>query len=574
MRQNNNETVNCHEIITSEEYVDIYQLRLLPDVNIEEVAKEAGAVCIQKITDRDYIFHIKVEEGACREFYNSIPYLPVPNIYTLSSLGSIEAAGIGPVLKSEALNLSGNGVIIGIIDTGIDYTHEAFVYEDNTSKIISIWDQTQDGNPPDGFQYGAEYTYEQINEALQSEAPRSLVPTDDEIGHGTFIAGISAGRPNRKKNFSGAAPNADLIIVKLKQAKKCVMEFFEVKEDAIAFQSNDILQGLNYIMEKSRELKKPIVVLFTGASNEGPHNGDVLLEVVFSEFGRSYGVITVLAAGNEANASHHYHGVFENKEKRKEVQLNIAEMEKGLFLNLWSRLPDKLEIELISPSGATTERVPAISGKWQKFAFPIESTEILIDYELIEERTAEEAIYIRIINPTPGLWTIIIYGEIIINREFDIWLPVKGLIDDNTIFLKPSPNTTIVNPAANKRTITVGAFNEVINSIYVPSSRGYTTDNLVKPDIVAPGVNVIGPYPKDQYGVLSGTSVAAAMTAGASALLAEWGIIKGNQPALNTMAAKTYLARGAMRRDGIIYPNKEWGYGELDLLNTFKIIER
>ncbi|WP_170311541.1 S8 family peptidase [Vallitalea okinawensis] len=574
MRQNNNALDNCHEIITSEDYVDIYALRLLPDVDIEEVAEEAGAECIQKITDKDYIFHIKVGEGACREFYNSIPYLKVPNIYTLSSLSSIEAAGIGPVLKSEALDLSGNGVIIGIIDTGIDYTHEAFIYEDNTSKIISIWDQTQAGSPPDGFQYGTEYTDEQINEALESETPLSLVPTGDEIGHGTYIAGISAGRPNRKKNFSGAAPNADLIIVKLKESKKCILEFFEVKEDAIAFQSNDILQGLNYIIKKARELKRPVVVLFTGASNEGPHNGDALPERVFAEMGRSYGVIIVLAAGNEANASHHFHGVFEKKEKRKEVQLNIAEMERGLFISLWSRLPDELEIEIISPSGETTDRVPAISGKWQKFAFPIESTEILIDYELIEERTAEEAIYIKIINPTSGLWTLVIYGEIIINKEFNIWLPVRGLIDDNTIFLKPSPDTTIVNPAANKRTITVGAFNDVINSIYVPSSRGYTTENLVKPDIVAPGVNVFGPYPKDQYGVMSGTSVSAAMTAGASALLLEWGIIKGNQPALNTMAAKTHLARGAMRRTGITYPNREWGYGELDLLNTFKIIER
>ncbi|WP_105615275.1 S8 family peptidase [Vallitalea okinawensis] len=570
MRQDNNNDIDCDAIIKSNDYADLYEFGLLADV--EDIAKEVGAACTQKLTDTDYIFHIKLNGENCEEFYRQFRYMPIPNIYALSSLSSIETAGIGPVLKSKALDLSGRGVIIGIIDSGIDYTHEAFVYEDNTSKILSIWDQTETGNPPDGFQYGVEYSKEKINEALQAENPLEVVPTTDEVGHGTFIAGVAAGRPNRSKNFSGAAPDSDLVIVKLKPAKKCLLDYYQVKEDAIAFQSNDIMQGLNYLVKKSREFDQPLVVLFAGGSNEGPHNGTVFLEREFADYGSLYGVISVIAAGNEADASHHYHGIFEGDERTKEVQLNISDDERGLFINMWSRLPDELTVEFISPSGASTGKVPFKSGEWQRMEFPLESTEILVNYELIEERTGEEAVYVRIISPTPGVWTIVVHGDIIINGEFDIWLPVRGLINDNTIFLQSSPDTTIVNPSASVGTITIGAFNEVINSLYVPSSRGYTTDMRIKPDLVAPGVNVIGPYPRGQYGALSGTSVAAAITAGACALLLEWGIVKENQPTINTIAAKTFLARGAMRRSGMIYPNKEWGYGELDLFNTFRVI--
>lgn len=561
--------INCHEIITSENYVDIYQ-RLTVDV--EEKAKAAGAECVQNLTEENWIFHIKVDQEECDAYYNELSYMVIPNIYGLSSMSSIDASGIGPILKNKSLDITGKGVIVAIMDTGIDYTHEAFIYEDNTSKILSLWDQTQQGNPPEGFLYGAEYSNEQINEALKLEDPLSMIPSTDEVGHGTFLAGIATGRTNRKKRFQGAAPDADLVIVKLKQAKKCLMSYYQFKEDAVGFQSNDIMQGLNYLKKKAKEFGKPMVILFTGASTEGPHNGSVFLERELAYYGNTYGVVAVIAAGNEGNAAHHYHGRFEKGEKKVNVALNISNKDRGLFFNMWSVLPDELTIELISPSGETTGKVPFISDKWQEIVLLLEATKILVFYEFIEERGGEEAIYVRMINPMPGIWTIAVYGEFILNGEFDIWLPVSGLIDSGTIFLQPDPNITIVNPSSNAGTVTVGAYDEVFNSIYLASSRGYTKDGMVKPDLVAPGVNVIGPYPKGAYGVLTGTSASAGITAGASALLLEWGIVKGNDTALNTVAVKTYLIRGAKRRENIDYPNREWGFGELDLLNTYNVV--
>lgn len=567
MREEVNVDINCHKVITSDNYLDIYH-RVKGD--IEEVAKEIGAECAQRVFEDWVIFHINMDQEACDEFYLNSEYIILPNLYGLTSISSIEAAGIGPVLASKSLDLSGKGVLVAIVDTGINYTHEAFRYEDNTSKIMSIWDQTEAGTPPKGFLYGTEYTNEQISEALNSENPLSIIPSIDEVGHGTFIAGVATGRANLQENFRGAAPDAELIVVKLKPAKKCLTDFFQVKEGAIVFQTNDILQGFNYVVGKAQENKKPLVLLFAGASSDGPHNGANEVEEFLAKKGDAIGVIVVTSAGNEANASHHYRGVFKEEEIQVNIDLNIADGESGVFLNMWVPLPDELSIELISPSGETTGVFPFKPRQWQQKTFPLENTIIRVHYDLLEERAAEESIACMIINPLPGIWNIIIHGETLVNREFDIYLPIRSFIDKNTIFLKPDPYTTVVIPSTNPGTITVGAYNEVINSIYLESGRGFTRGERIKPDIVAPGVDIVGPYPNNQYGILSGTSVSAAVTAGACALLLEWGIVKGNDPIINTVAMKTYLARGARRRDKISYPNREWGFGELDLLNTFK----
>ncbi|WP_105615639.1 S8 family peptidase [Vallitalea okinawensis] len=570
MRQVNlKNNINLHDIITSNNYLDIYHR---VTANLEEDAKEAGAAYIQQILQDWAVFHIEVPPEECEDFYLSGEYFVIPNVYGLTSISSMEIAGIGPVLKSDTLDLSGRDVIVAVIDTGIDYTHEAFIYEDNTSKIMSIWDQTIEGTPPDGFFYGAEYSNEQINKAINSEDPLSIVPSVDEVGHGTFLAGIAAGRPNRREQFQGAAPDANLVIVKLKQAKKCIKDFFKIKEGAIAFQTNDIYQGVKYVLDKYREFNQPIAILFAGASNDGPHNGTNELEEFLAAQGDSVGVVIVTSAGNEANAAHHYHGKFKEGVGQINVDLHVAEDENGVFLNMWVPLPDQLSVELISPSGVSTGVIPPKLRQWQNNIFPLEASVIRTHYDLVEERAAEESIAIIIENPLPGLWTLIVHGEIVINGEFDIYLPIRPFIEEDTIFLSPDPNTTVVIPSTNPQTITVGAYNEIINSIYLPSGRGYTRDNRIKPDLVAPGVDVLGPYPNNQYISMSGTSVASAIAAGASALLLEWGIIKENDTTMNTTSTKTYLARGAKRRAGIRYPNREWGYGELDLFNVFRII--
>ncbi|WP_105618148.1 S8 family peptidase [Vallitalea okinawensis] len=568
MRQENIvEDLNCHRIITSDNYVDVWYR---VDEDLQKLTEEIGAECFQVALGGWGIAYFKVEPEEGVEFYSNSDYVSLPVLFGLSSMSSLDSAGITPIINNKALDLTGNGVIVAIIDTGIDYTHEAFINDDNTSKIMSIWDQTVEGNPPMDFLYGAEYTNLQINEALKSDNPLSIVPSTDAIGHGTLLAGLAAGKANLQVGFQGAAPGADLIIVKLKPAKKYLKDFYQINEDAIAFQGNDMSLGLKYVLDKSKELNKPIVVLNALESNAGPHNGSTYKEQIMAKEGTSYGVVIVSVAGNEANSGHHYHGIFKKDKERINVDLNIAESERGINFSIWSPLPDQVSIELITPSGFSTGPIPFKENIWQSYIIPTVKTIVHIRYDLIEERTMDELIVVRIEHILPGIWTLVVHGNIVIVGEFDIYLPIRGFIDEGTSFLKPDPDVTIVNPSSNSGIITVGAYNEKTTSIYLPSGRGFTRDDRVKPDIVAPGVNVIGPYPNGEYVKRSGTSISAAITAGASAILLEWGIIKGNNPTINTVALRTYLARGAKKRNGVVYPNQEWGYGQLDLMSTFK----
>ncbi len=147
--------------------------------------------------------------------------------------------------------MQGEGVIIGFIDTGIDYQHSAFLKDDKTTRILSIWDQSIDSsNHPSGFLYGTEYKSEEINDALKNEDPLSIVPSTDLIGHGTMIAGVAAGSPAPEYEFSGTAPKADLLIVKLKEAKTYLKDFYVIPRLANAYQETDILLGIKYLEQE------------------------------------------------------------------------------------------------------------------------------------------------------------------------------------------------------------------------------------------------------------------------------------------------------------------------------------
>lgn len=574
MRQENNaNNITCREAIVSEDYVDIYhRLKSDDQEGIDLALRETGAFCAQRMVNDWVILYIKKTEEECIEYYFDNAFYLVPNLYGLSGMVQGTAPGIPPAQSSQ-LNFSGTNTLVAVVDTGINYTHESFIYEDNTSKIYSIWDQTiQDGTPPKGFAYGTEYTNEEINKAIASDDPYSIVPTKDDLDHGTFLAGVAAGREKSSERFVGVARDAELIIVKMKQAKKCNKSFFKVADDVPAYQTGDIYKGIQYVIKKAHELQRPLAIVFTMATSFGPHNGGNEIEQFLAREADLYGVALITSAGNEANARHHFHGVYNEKQKTLDCQINLNEKD-GIFINMWVPLPDQLSIAVMSPSGETTDKIPIKSKVWQSFSFRLAETSIQVQYDLTEQRSSEESINIIISNPTPGLWTITTYADSVANGNFDLYLPVRSFIGDNTFLLSPNPYTTVTIPATNEGTLTVGAYNSILNSLYLPSGRGFTRSNAVKPDIVAPGVNIKGPVgEKDSYQIRSGTSIASAVVTGSSALLLEWGVVDGNDPTINTRSTKTYLARGALHREGLRYPNKEWGYGQLDLNNTFRNI--
>lgn len=488
-----------------------------------------------------------------------------PQILSLLSIESNLAAGIAPLHQHPYLQLTGQGVIIALIDTGIDYTKEAFIYEDGTSKIKYIWDQTIDGDRPDDVHFGSVYPQEVINEALASNAPFSIVPSVDTIGHGTFLASVAAGR--ERNDYIGAAPDAEIIAVKLKKASRFQIERLNVPDNNNLFSSIDFLLGLKFVLERAAELAAPVVVCIGLGSNFGGHDGITLFEQYLSAVTQRAGIICVAAGGNESNTRHHTNGTIERTGDMRTVSINVGENAGNFPVTILSSAYDKISVAVISPIGETTGRIPFNHAYTFTKRLTLEDSQITVRYY----RDANSLAIIDISNPTKGIWNIILYGDAIIDGEYHSWLPVTGVISPNIVFFEPTPYDTIVIPATAYRIITTGAYNSFENSLFVSSSWGPTRLPRMSPDFVAPGVNIKGVYPWG-YGTMTGTSVAAAVTSGACALLLQWAIVNENEPGMDLDRVRALLISGCTRIESIMYPNAQWGFGTLNLLNVFNFI--
>ncbi|TCK98456.1 subtilase family protein [Natranaerovirga hydrolytica] len=567
-----NMTLDCEAIIVSEDYADIV---IQYEGNMVDILEQYEGLCYQVIDEKYMIIHSEKELIIDQENIEAIDFSSQPTLLGPYGISSIDEAGILLFHTQPGLPLRGGDVIIGFVDSGIDYTHPAFVYENNTTKILSIWDQTiNKGTPPLNFDFGTEFTEMNINEALSSDNPFDIVPSKDETGHGTFNAGIAAGRYVEAEQFAGAAPDADIIMVKLKPAKEYLRELYLIEEDAIIYQNNDIMLGVNYLIQQAVIYNKPLVICIPLGTNQGSHDGNAILEEFLERKSRVVGHCVVVAAGNEGNLAHHYKGVYPHGLPFQEVELNVAENEKGVNVELWSERPDVYSVSIVTPTGAAIPRLAPGLRTRQEFGLLLERTLIYIEYQLIEEKSGEQFIYIRLNEPTQGIWKIVVYGDVVIGGGYDIWIDREGWIKPTTQFLSPTIDTTLTIPSTAREPITVGAYNHLDNSLYIASGRGPTKDRRLKPELVAPGVNVIGPLPDNNYGVMTGTSVAASHVAGAAALVLEWGIVLGEVPSMSTRIIKNILTRGATRRPGFIYPNNDWGFGSLNLFRSFEVIRR
>lgn len=556
----------CREVIYSEEYMDYIKEYYQDFSSLIEIYQP---VCIEAISSRFAVMHMSGDESM-QHILASYNIQMIPSLYGLLDTASMEESGILTIHRNPYLDLRGNGIMIGIVDTGIDYSHPAFTYEDRTTKIISIWDQTiRDGVPPEGFLYGTEYGASDINRALQSEDPFSVVPSRDEEGHGTFIAGVAAGRTITADDFTGAAPNASLCVVKLKQCKQYLREFYGITSGAAAFQENDIMMGISYCIRKAVQVHMPVVIVLGIGTNSGGHTGTSYLSQMIDDISGFVGVGVVAAAGNESNKRHHFSGILRDDLPFVDAEVRVAAGEKAFSMELWALTPDLYTVGLISPAGERVERISPVTGRSQTIRFLLDQTEIFIYYQMVETLSGDQMIFLRFMNPTPGIWTLRIYGSVIVNGRFHIWLPMEHFITEDTYFLRSDPDVTLSEAACAREGIAVGAYNHVNKSLYIASSRGFTADGGIKPNLAAPGVNVYGPVPGGRFSVRTGTSIAAAHVGGASALLMEWGLLRGNDLQINSRKIIKYLTLGAVRREGTEYPNQAWGYGSLNLLRTF-----
>lgn len=531
------------------------------------------------------------------------PYYSIPKLFTLLDTSALDASGIFPVFNQPSLGQKGRGTLLGFIDTGIDYRSPVFQKKDGRTRILGIWDQTlprpltvspspetviSDSSAFDFLQYGIHFGEEQINKALASSDPLSVVPSKDSLGHGTFLAGVAAGSPLVSQDFTGAAPEASLAVVKLKPAKAYLREFFCITEGAHAYQENDIILGIRYLSEVARFYKMPLVICLGLGTNLGSHGGTSPLSLALSSISQSIGACTVIAAGNESGLGHHYAGSVSSASEPDEVEIRVAEEENGFVAELWASTPETYTVGFISPSGETISRIPLTLSSNATISFLLEPTVISVSYRPHELSSGKQLVFMRFLAPSPGIWRIQVYSSLLLDGDYHIWLPAETFISPNTVFLRPNPSTTITSPGNTPQPLTIGAYNHEAGNIYIHSGRGYTLDGRIKPDIAAPGVQIYGPgvIPDAAYRAFNGmdsaeassevpmvrktgTSVAAAITAGAVANLLSWGIVEGNDPAMSEAVIRSYLVRGASRSKAFTYPNPEWGYGTLNLYNTF-----
>ncbi|WMJ86725.1 S8 family peptidase [Anaerocolumna sp. MB42-C2] len=498
-------------------------------------------------------------------------YAVIPKLYGLLDTISLDAMGVTKTQNIPRLSLKGEGVLLGFVDTGIDYNNPIFKNADNTTRIVSIWDQTIENSDAgeDTFNFGLKFNREAINSALQSENPYSVVPSTDENGHGTMLAGIAGGSADEANDFTGIVPRSEFVIVKLKQAKKSLRDYFYIPDDANCFQEDDIMFGIKYLVNVASELKRPIAICIGLGTNQGAHDGYDTLSNFIGWTGNFTGTCILVAAGNEGNGKKHYYGKVEPATGSNTVELNVGANEKGFSMELWGYAQATYSIDIMSPSGEYIPKIVARLGENRTIRFLFDNTTVYVDYLVIEAQSGNPLILVRFVTPAPGIWRFKVYGGGSSNRGFHVWLPMTGFISDNTYFLNSNPDTTITAPGNTQLVVTVTAYNPSTQNIYLSSSRGYTADSSIKPDVAAPGTDVLAPVPGNQYSRVSGTSIAAAHATGVSAMLLEWGIVQANYNTISSVQIQRFLLRGVDTQSSNTYPNNVWGYGTINIYNTF-----
>ncbi|MBR2408591.1 MAG: S8 family peptidase [Lachnospiraceae bacterium] len=572
----------CREAVISDTYKGFGFLNRGSE---EEVAELLRANCVRRVSDNlvfAYFYYPEPEQGG-REF----PFGIMQKCYGLLSEEELAASGVLKLREGPLTNLRGNGVLLGFVDTGIDFAEEAFRNTDGSTRLVGLWDQTleedqdgeSEGNGQTGAEreeliyspkgkttsdyafYGREFSEEEINLALQSENPYEVISSRDENGHGSALVRAAAASEERGENvdnpYGGVAPLASIAMVKLKQAKPHLRDFWQIPDNTFCAAEEDIIYGAEWLLSVAERENKPLVLCVALGSNQGNHTGQTVLSRYLDDVARYPGVCVCTAAGNEGGSGHHFFGRVQG-EGYEEVEINVAEGEEGFSAELWAVDADLFTIEITSPAG---EVIPRIQGRPtfnRQYRLYFEGGTIWIQSNLYDQSVGTQGIWIRFAGTAAGVWRIRVYAEGEFSKAFHMWLPIRAFLREETAFLRPDPYVQICDPGAAREVLTFTAYDAVSGSLYREASYGYTEDNRIKPDLAAPKGEVL----------YEGTGMATAFGAGCAALVFEEAIRQENYVILDTLVIKRLFTASA-ERNGRDYPNREWGYGKLDVYGVF-----
>lgn len=445
---------------------------------------------------------------------------------------------------NNPFGLFGKGTIVAVIDTGIRAESMEFRNADGSTRILNIWDQTT----------GTEYDRSQIDEALQNETKDTAgIPGADVLGHGTQVAAIACGS-------SGVAAQADILVVKLGLAAKNGFP-----------RTTQLMEALDYVVREAIDYGKPLAVNISFGNNYGDHTGSSLLENFINDIADSWKCSICIGSGNEGLGAVHTGGTL-TEDTEETVELAVSSYETGLSIQIWKDYWDDIAVEIIAPSGRNLGRIQENS---RVSRIRYEDMELLTYFGEPSPFRIRQEIYIDMIPQTvyiqSGLWKLRLIPRSIRNGRYDMWLPAQGALNFGTGFTSPDSASTFTIPSAAAKAVTVGAYDAGTGSAAPFSGRGYIVEIggslMVKPELAAPGVNVLVPSVSGMARV-SGTSYATPFVTGSAALLMEWGIVRGNDAFLYGEKLKAYLIKGAEPLAGAAVPDTQTGWGRLCLKNS------
>ena len=523
-----------------------------------------------------------------------------------------------PDVSEPPFTLTGKGVLIGIIDSGIDFTNPDFRNPDGSTRIRALYDIQQNKifSREDINLYLQSEAFERINNPnLQNEASSenvtiSLSRAIDFSGHGTAVAGIaasngasskgyfegaasetSAGYENSSAGYAGSlagvAPEAELLVVKLGPD---IPDSFP--------RTTQLMKAVNWTVLTATEMGMPISINISIGNTYGPHDGSSLLETFLdaaAEVGRTS---ICVGGGNEGSDRGHTSLIFEQNETgTKFISLSIGDYETGLTIQLWKNYSSDCSVALIAPDGTVypiVETFPTLTGTFLRPAASLDRS--------LTISTTGETILVYIGTPVPysinqelyfdfipkaeyltrGIWQFRIEKIVSNPLSLNLYLPVGLTRSLETRFVDPDTSNTITIPSTASRVITVGAYDPYTDLVPDFSGRGYILEQLVtdreatgtstffqtqvKPDLVAPGVNIVSNDLLGGYSTFTGTSFAAPFVTGGAALLMEWGIVRGNDRYMYGQKIKATLQRLARQLEAYpSVPNEVSGYGALCL---------
>lgn len=466
-------------------------------------------------------------------------------------------------------NLTGKDCLIAVIDSGIDWRHPDFRTAEGKTRIVKLWDQTVSSErsgkiPPKGYTIGSEYSREDIDLALagNEQAEASLNLSRDFSGHGTFVAGIAAGNGRASSGVNrGVAYESELLIVKLGDSL-----------DGQFPRTTRLMEAVNYVITEAIRLEKPVAVNLSFGNNQGSHDGSDLLSTYLNAAADVWKNVIVCGSGNEAGNGLHTSGRIAG-DRREVVEFIVGEYEPSFNLQLWKNYVDSVRIELFTPDG---RRIGPFRER-ESQVYDTGATRIYVYYGEPTPYSRYQQIYFEFVPQgdyiSPGVWSIVLTPVRIIDGRYNMWLPESGAINENTRFLMPDENTTLTVPSAADKVITVGAYDSRLRVYAEFSGRGYTrVDDNIKPDIVAPGVNITSASVNGGYSVRTGTSMAAPFVTGSAALMMQWGIVQRNDPYFYGEKIKAAFIRSARQLPGEPVPSKKTGWGALCLEGVFNKI--